>query len=118
MKVIIAGSRDDVRYTDVVEAYEKAGFIATEIVSGTARGADTLGETFARLKGIPVHRMPANWTGLGKKAGLMRNEDMGRYADAAVVVWNGRSRGTKHMIDFMKKLGKPCFVLEIDPCPF
>lgn len=104
MKVIIAGSREFPR--DVFEnAVANCGMLteATEIVSGTARGPDTWGEAVANKLGIPVKRFPADWDGLGKRAGYVRNAEMADYADALLVFWDGASRGTKHMIDLARK---------------
>lgn len=79
----------------------------TEVVSGTARGVDRCGETWARSRGISVARMFAEWGTHGHAAGLLRNEDMARYADALVALWDGHSTGTRHMICTMLALGKP-----------
>ena len=64
-----------------------------------ARGADTLGEQYAKERGIPIRYFPADWQTLGKSAGYQRNVQMAQYADALVAFWDGRSKGTKHMID-------------------
>lgn len=107
MKVIVAGGRDFDDY-DLLE--NKMNVILTnhtdvEIVSGTARGADNLGEKYAKSKGFRIRRMPANWDKYGKAAGYRRNAEMAKYADACVCFWDGKSRGTKHMIDLAKKEG-------------
>ena len=107
MKVIVAGSRSITDYKMVKEAIEKSGFDVTEIVSGTARGVDRLGEKWARENGVPIHMFPADWDRHGKAAGYIRNTDMGKYADALICVWDGDSKGSKHMIDIMYKFGKP-----------
>ena len=115
MRVIIAGSRT-ARYADVVEAITHAtgggknlaGI--TEVVCGMATGADTHGRTWARAMDIPVREFPADWDKHGKSAGMIRNKQMAGYADAALVVWDGVSRGSKDMICRIKKLRKPLFV--------
>jgi hypothetical protein len=83
----------------------------TEVVSGKARGADSLGERYASEFGIIVAKFPADWNRFGKRAGYVRNEEMAHYADKAVVFWDGISKGSRHMIDIMKKLKKPCKVV-------
>lgn len=83
---------------------------AVEVVSGTAKGADRLGEVYAYSRGFSVKRFPADWEGQGKAAGVIRNAEMGEYCDAALIFWNGASRGTKNMIENMKKIGKPHIV--------
>jgi len=116
MKVIIAGSRGIVDYSFVVAAIEAGiqhlGITPTEIVSGGARGVDQLGERFAREKGIIIKKFIPYWNTLGKKAGMLRNKDMGDYADCLIALWDGESRGTKQMIEYMKSLNKPVCVLE------
>jgi len=102
MKVIIAGSRD---FNDYEFLCQKCDALLLnletyiEIVSGTARGADALGEQYAIERGYPVKRFPADWDTYGKSAGYRRNEQMANYADALIAFWDGKSRGTKHMID-------------------
>lgn len=75
----------------------------TEIVSGTARGADLLGEKYATENEIQIKRFPADWNRFGKSAGYKRNEEMANYADACICFWDGKSRGTKSMIDLAEK---------------
>lgn len=69
-----------------------------EVVSGTARGADSVGEDAAAYLGIPVEQFPADWDRHGKRAGLIRNEEMAEYADSLLAIWDGESSGTHHMI--------------------
>ena len=77
-----------------------------EIVSGAYyRGADKLGEQYAKERGFKITRFPANWNKYGKAAGPKRNEQMANYADALIAFWDGKSRGTKNMIDFAEQLG-------------
>ncbi len=108
MKVIIAGSRDGVRPCDIqfgVDQFIKIHGPITEVVSGTARGADLLGEVYAEAKGIPIKCFPADWKKYGAGAGFRRNEAMAEYADGLVAVWVGRSRGTKHMMEVAREKG-------------
>ena len=114
MKYIIAGGRDfnnrNVLYAvmNTIKKYgPSVGKPITEIVSGCARGADFLGIEWADVYGLRITRFPAEWDKYGKSAGFIRNADMGAYADAAIIFWDGVSKGTKHMIQTMKKLGKP-----------
>lgn len=109
--VIIAGGRefDNYRMLEqtasqairdwVDEIYKGAPEPKIDIISGAARGADKLGEQFAREYGMTVNRMPANWELYGKSAGYRRNEEMTKHANALIAYWDGESRGTKHMID-------------------
>lgn len=76
------------------------------VISGGANGADTLAEQWAKRHRIEFLAFPANWSKFGKRAGMMRNEDMGNFADKLVSFWDGESHGTKHLIDYMLSLGK------------
>ena len=109
MKVIIAGSRsiEDYHYKDLIKMINRSNYDISEIVSGCAIGADRLGEKYANYKSIPIKKMPANWNEYGKVAGHIRNKQMADYADAAIILWDGVSPGTKNMIAHMNKLNKP-----------
>jgi hypothetical protein len=110
MKVIIAGSRNIKSFSIVKSAVDESKFIISEVVSGRAEGVDYLGEQWAIKNGVQIAKFPADWNTHGKAAGHIRNKQMADYADALVAVWDGSSRGTKNMIDNMKKLNKLVFV--------
>ncbi len=80
------------------------------IISGTAHGADSLGERYAELRGYDVEQYPAQWIVYGRSAGYKRNEQMGNVATHCVVFWDGESRGSKHMIDIANQLGLSPYV--------
>jgi len=98
MQVIIAGSRTAWKYDDLIMAVQESGFDITEVVSGCAPGADRLGERFAKQYNIPVKKFPADWNKHGKSAGVLRNLEMAEYAEALIALWDGKSKGTAHMI--------------------
>lgn len=110
MKYIIAGGRDFDNIYIMAQALDPFEEDITEVVSGTARGADSIGEQWARGRDIPIKRFEPNWEQYGKSAGFIRNSEMGAYADAAICFWNGKSAGTKHMIQTMKFQHKPYYV--------
>jgi len=110
MKVIVAGSRSISEYETVEKAILSSNFEITEIVSGTARGVDQSGEYFGVTNNIAVKRFPADWKKYNKGAGPIRNKQMADYADALIAVWDGKSRGTKNMIETMKKMDKEVYV--------
>ena len=112
MKVIVAGSRGIEDAEVVYRTIEESPFEITEVVSGTARGPDTLGENWAMAHNLPVKRIPAQWDTHGKKAGPIRNSTMAEYADALVAVWDGESRGTKNMIKEAQSKGLPVHLVE------
>lgn len=105
MKVIIAGSRDFIDYAKLEEICDflLQNYDKVEIVSGGARGADKLGEAYAKSKGHSLSVMPADWEKYGRSAGYRRNETMAKYADCLIAFWDGESRGTKHMIDLARQ---------------
>lgn len=129
-KIIIAGSRG---FNDFVLLAEKMDFFtsrleAVEVVSGTASGADTLGERWAKERGHGAKQFPAPWNDIegkpaheikinrqGKpywhRAGFVRNQQMAEYADSLVAFWDGKSKGTAMMIEIMRKMGKPVRVV-------
>ena len=112
-KVIIAGGRNFNDYERLKRDCDKLlinkrnmGYRII-IISGTAQGADTLGEQYAKEKGYEVLRFPADWTTYGKKAGYIRNIEMSQHADACICFWDNFSRGTRHMIETARKKGIP-----------
>jgi hypothetical protein len=108
MKTIIAGSRNIWLTTDMFsDIIEKCPWQITEVVSGTAIGVDTYGENWAKASNIPIRRYPANWDKHGKKAGIIRNIEMAEYAEALFAIWDGESKGTKHMIEYADKNNMP-----------
>ena len=107
MKVIIAGGRDFTDYELLKKAcnFYLKNTADIEIVSGHAPGADALGEQYAKEKNLLLTIIPADWANFGKAAGPKRNEKMGEYADALIAFWDGKSRGTKNMIELATEKG-------------
>ena len=99
-KVIIAGSRDLTDYALLCSFADEAlaGAEDIEIVSGGARGADDLGERYARERRYALKVLPDDWKEWGRAAGPIRNEQMAGYADALIAFWDGQSAGTRDMI--------------------
>lgn len=117
-RVIIAGGRDFNDYVMMKRTMDKllvniTGEIA--VVCGMARGADTLGEQYAKEKGYAVNYFPADWNKYGKSAGYRRNEQMAQNADALVAFWDSQSRGTKHMIDLANRYGLKVRIVRYAP---
>jgi hypothetical protein len=110
MRVIIAGSRAINDYAKVCHAVQRSGFPISRVLSGMAGGVDSLGIRYAAEKGLPCDRFPAEWSKWGRRAGYRRNTQMAQHADALIAVWDGRSPGTKHMIEVAKARGLPVFV--------
>lgn len=109
-RVIIAGGRD---FNDYPLLKAKCDNILAEktathriiVVSGAAKGADSLGEQYAREKGYTIEQYPADWNTHGRAAGPIRNAQMANSADALIAFWDGQSKGTKSMINIAKTKG-------------
>ena len=100
MKVIIAGMRDFEDYDRLVYACDLLlkDITVTEIVSGKAPGADTLGEDYAKERGYKIAEFPADWNKFKKAAGPIRNGQMAKYGDMLIAFWDRKSTGTGNMI--------------------
>lgn len=97
-------------YQFVLDAAIAMGvFPVKEIVSGGARGVDLAGESLALETHVPVKRFPAEWDKHGKGAGPIRNKQMAEYADALLLIWDGKSRGSANMKSEMQRLKKPIY---------
>lgn len=103
MKTIIAGGRTIHDYQLVLDAIEEANLDITTVVSGGAKGVDALGEQYAEEMNIPLQIFYAKWDEHGRSAGPIRNIKMAENADALIAIWDGKSRGTKHMIETARK---------------
>lgn len=128
IKIIIAGSREfnnfdilDKESVKIIKQFKSEGYNTSRsnitIVSGTARGADRLGEEFAHHYGLYLHQFPAQWNLHGRVAGYIRNKDMTRYASDSelgilIAFWDGTSKGTKHMIDLANQFELKVFVVK------
>jgi hypothetical protein len=116
MKIIIAGGRD-FKDWDMFQGYMSTlppWISINEVVSGGATGADALGETWAKMMNIPCKVFNAEWERLGRKAGPMRNVEMSIYGDGLIAFWDGKSKGTAHMISVMIAAEKWTYVVRTD----
>lgn len=126
IRAIIAGGRDFDNFPLLMnkcieilseETKEDDSIDKIRIVSGNARGADRLGEEYARISHYDVSRFPAAWDTYGKSAGYRRNAEMAKFASeegnvgVLIAFWDGKSRGTKHMIDLAKRYGLKVYVV-------
>lgn len=111
-RIVVAGCRN---YADYNTAEKYINFCISNIrekytlvfVSGGCRGADMLGERFAKENGFEVERYIAEWGKYGSFAGPKRNMEMAKNSDFVICFWDGKSRGTKSMIEYTVKMGKP-----------
>ena len=114
-RVVVAGSRSFDDYDKL--AYELdvvlKGKKHITIVSGTARGTDRMGERYAAEHGMSIDQFPADWGAYHKGAGPIRNKEMVQSADAVVAFWDGKSTGTKNIIDCAMAENLPCVVIKV-----
>jgi hypothetical protein len=97
-KVIVAGPRDYNNYTAVCDAILDSGVDVTEVVSGGAKGVDSLGERWAKENDVPVKKFVADWNKYGRSAGPLRNKEMVNYADTLIAIVPYTSPGTTNVI--------------------
>ena len=101
MKVAVIGSRG-LRVSDLGRYLPEN---TTEIVSGGARGVDTSAREYALSHGIKLTEFLPEYTRFGRSAPLKRNISIIEYADIVLAFWDGKSRGTKFVIDNCRRLG-------------
>lgn len=114
MRVIIAGGRDYNNYETLLDAVEESGFRIDVVVSGGAAGVDHLGEIYAAEMNLKLAVFNADWSTHGRAAGPIRNRKMSENADALIAIWDGKSRGTKNMIETATKKGLFVYVKRTD----
>lgn len=114
LKIIVAGGREFNDYNRLEKELDnifKEYHDDITIISGAARGTDTLGVAYAVRHNLNFIKMPADWDTYGKSAGYRRNEDMANFSDVLVAFWDGNSKGTKHMIDIATRKGMPIHII-------
>jgi len=119
MKIIVAGTRD---YNDYITF---CGYIDRLVernkdkkilfISGAAStGADRLIINYCKERNLPCKEYPADWDNLGKGAGYARNVEMSKVATHLIAFWDGKSKGTSHMIDLIIKRRTQYYVVDIN----
>jgi len=114
MKAAIVGSRGfndyEIMKRFINDTIQKEGIEIDTVISGGARGADTLGERYAKENNFNTVIFPAEWDKYGKSAGFKRNVTIINNCDVCFAFWDGESHGTKHDITLCKEKNKPCYV--------
>ena len=109
MKLLIAGSRS-------ITDYDLSSVVPEEvsvIISGGARGVDTLAEEYADKRKISKIILQPDYDKYGRAAPLKRNEEMVKLCDMVLVIWDGVSRGSQYTVKYARKLGKPVKVITV-----
>ena len=110
MKLLIAGSRS-------ITDFDLTPYISddvTEIISGGADGIDTLAEKYADEHKLSKHILRPEYSKYGKAAPILRNHVMVDLADAVLVIWDGKSRGTRSTVNYAKKKEKALTLININ----
>ena len=86
----------------------------TEIVSGGAIGIDSLAEIYARQNGLPIKIFKPDYARYGKRAPLVRNDEIVGYAQYVLAIWDGSSHGTAYTVATCIQKGIPVKVITMD----
>lgn len=119
--LLVAGSRSFAHWSQekmndlLSQASSCLDMTFDRIMEGGAPGVDTKSRYWAQGKGYPVETVPAQWDLFGKSAGYKRNVEMVEAADAVIIIWDGKSKGTKHTLNLATKKGIPMVVVIRDP---
>lgn len=109
MKLAIIGSRG---ITNIdIESHIPSG--VTEIVSGGAKGVDTLAREYAAARGIPLVEFLPQYERYGRAAPLIRNAEIAAYADEVLAFWDGHSKGTQNALAEFQTRGKKVTVITV-----
>jgi len=112
MKLAVVGSRsfsDKTMLTNILDQQQNISCI----ISGGARGVDTLAEQWARSKNVETKIFLPDWLSYGRAAGPIRNRNIIEACDECVAFWDGESPGTRSSIELCNKLGKPIKIVII-----
>lgn len=107
MKLAIIGSRN-------IQDFDLSLVVPTstaEIISGGAKGVDTIARRFAEERGIKLTEFLPEYSKYGKSAPIIRNKMIVNNADVILAIWDGSSKGTAFTIDFAKKQGKQVIIV-------
>ena len=113
MKLLIVGSRG-------IEKFDLSPYVSDEvdtIISGGAVGIDSLAERYADEHRLSKYIIRPRYDLFGRAAPLRRNEQMVDMADAVLVIWDGRSKGTQYTLKYTKKKNKPTTLVQYLPAP-
>lgn len=111
-KLAVVGSRTITDYNFVKGLLDKQKDNISHIISGGAKGVDTLAEQWANENDIPVIVFKAEWGKYGKRAGFIRNNEIIKKCDVCLAIWDGKSKGTQHSINLAKSMNKKLLVVK------
>ena len=114
MKIAVVGSRSITDKNLVISFMEEChlfNYDDDKIVSGGARGVDTIAENYAKEHKMKTAIFKPDWDKYGKSAGMIRNADIIGKCDKCICIWDGESNGTKNDIELCEQMNKPCYIL-------
>ena len=115
MKVAVVGSREFCNYSLLCSVL--SGYAIDVIISGGARGADSLAAKYATENEIQLVEYLADWKKHGKSAGFIRNTLIVENADIVIAFWDMKSNGTRDSINKARSMGKEVVVIDYTRCP-
>jgi len=111
MRIAVVGSRN----ISVVDLERYLPWNTSQIISGGARGVDTCARQYALSHGIEYVEYLPEYNIYGRSAPIKRNEKIIGHSDIVLAFWDGKTRGTKYVIDRCKKLGVEVRVYILQP---
>jgi len=118
MKLAIVGSRT-LRQKEVLQVIgqviTKAKNKIDTVITGGANGVDSIAEYYAKNHNIGVEVYYPVYSRHGKRAPLIRNNEIIKNSNAMLAIWDGESKGTKYTTDKAKKAGMAVMVVRLDP---
>ena len=115
-RIVVGGSRSFTDYGTLEKYLDTCLQDCTEItiLSGHCQGADLMAERYATEHGLAIEVIPANWKKYGRAAGPIRNREMVEHSDVVIAFWDGKSRGTRSLIEYARALKKELRVVMIE----
>jgi hypothetical protein len=115
MKLAVVGSRaitDEALIFNSIHSITEGVLDNLTIISGGARGVDSIAAKWAKQNNVPLIVFNADWNTFGKSAGMIRNNDIIRECDTVLAIWDGKSKGTHHSIKLGKSLNKNVVIVD------
>ena len=107
MKVAVIGSRS----IGVADFKKYLPDETDEIISGGAKGVDQVAARYAEMENIKLTEIYPDYRRYGKGAPLKRNNEIIDRSDFVLAIWDGKSCGTRYVIEKCKKINKPVKVI-------
>lgn len=116
IKLAIVGSRsitDEKFVNRILNCYKFMFGLPIKVISGGAKGIDSIGESWADKLGIEKQIFLPDWDNNGKAAGFIRNEDIIKNCDVCLAIWDGESHGTKNDFELCEKYNKELLIFNM-----